>query len=1255
MNCPNCGFEVPQEMRFCGKCGTAVTLVCQECSYVNPANYNFCGMCGTALTPIEAGIRQPLPVKVQTTVSTPQVPGLITQEASSAGPGEGAAALSGERRVATVIFADVTGSTELLEKIGTESWVEVMNNVFQVLEAEIYRYGGEVAQFRGDGLVAFFGVKIANEDDPERAVLCSLAMQKALVPVAAELEKNKGDKLAMRVGVNTGEVIVTSVGDTKYSEDTAMGEALTVASRMETSAKPGTVLVSDNTYRLVSDLFEWEPIGEISVKGLSQPMPVYRPTAPNKTVEPGQDARAFGFTPGIIGRNAEQQILKKSIEDLNAGIGGIARITGVKGMGKSFLVDQVRQHFMRQNALIAVIQGREPDQNTQQEEASPPNQPIQWMHGRCRSYGHLRPYSIWLDLIYGWLGSQSENHASEVTAVLRAQIERLWDTDVEKEYPNLATFLSSPSEETGTESLRHMDAEGLKRQLFQTIRDWIENLTHQGPLVISFSDTQWADASSLTLLDYCLPLCDTHPILWLISYRPDRDSPIWEFEHHLETNYPHRMVHIPMPPLTEEKSAEFIDLFLGKEVLLPDTRDLIIKKSEGNPYFIKELIYSLIMQGALTREDNYGAWKQEKPVTSLDLPDSLQSLLMARIDRLAQGERRTLQMAASIGSIFWLNALQELALPDISAKVLQNELIALQRAGLIYERANVEDLGMEYVFDSSLIRDVVYESLLSNQRTTYHLKIAEYFEDLVFREGKRRYYNILAHHYRLAGNINKELFYTLQAAQHAQNIYANVEALGYYSRALDLLDQIEKETPDQGPKHFAIQTQKFEALNGRRAVHFLMGNLEKGWEDAQALLPLARKMEEDPSWLIDALLEQPGVSAPDNLKELEQGLHLSAEALELAVKIGDKRREMNCLLAIASQKNLLNDPAWVEIGDKALALSRELHDRHYEAMILLGLGHAYVGRDELEKGMGYLNAALPICQELNDRVAEMTLLRVMGAQHERTGNHYRRLVDYEQKRLKIAREIGNRFEEANSLMFCGQIQALNLGDLEEGLTLTQESLDILEAVSGKVFPLLRKAQILIALNQFKGAQEALDTASPFAELNIYDLCRVGLKMVKTLLYNALGDKDSLQNALKITSEISEMSQNELVSRQYLMAAACESSVSYLGLAQYSTSEKESGEFLQKSVEASQKAVDIYNSFNYVNIIECSTEKIYFVHSEALAANHRQTEADEFMEKAYAEMMRVYDFIPRENYYRKTFMENIDTHRKIRAARKVLRA
>lgn len=1249
MKCPNCNFDSPPEMRFCGMCGTSLTRTCPQCQFVNPVTYHFCGMCGAPLT------SESTPTTPRSSAAPRFAPPVLAQERKAAPapapmPEGGPVGLDGERRVATVIFADVKGSTELLEGLGTEAWVELMNNLFQVLETEIYRYGGEVGQFRGDGLVAFFGAKVANEDDPEHAVLAGLAMQKAIKPYAAELAEKEGIDLILRIGVHTGEIIVANVGDAQYSEDTPMGEALAVAARMETAAEPGTVLVSESTYRLVRAQFEWMELGQIMVKGISHPIQVYRPLGVKPGSDTVQDTQAMDFSHGLIGRKTEFHILKKGIEDLYTGRGGITLVTGVKGMGKSYLVSQVRQHFARQNALFAAAESKETARPKSAAEGQiQKSQQILWLRGRCRSYSHLRPYSMWLDLMHEWFGTHPEEQASEVQKILRAQFDGKVAGEVERDYPNLASFLSTSVEEPVNERVKHLDAEGMKRQFFQNVRDYIQHLAQTGPLVVSFADMQWADTTSLELLEYCLPLCDTESILWLLVYRPERDSPIWEFQHHLETDYPHRVTSLNVPPLSKEENEEFIDQSLGPDALQPETRELIIKKSEGNPYFIRELISSLIADGALAKDPEQATWKQIRPVTSLDLPDSLQTLLMARIDRLSPGERRVLQMAAVIGSVFWLNALQALAGPNVPLSQLQTDLVALQRAGIIHERAYVEDLGMEYAFDSMTIREVSYESLLNTQRVTYHLRVAEYLEEIVFREGKRRYFNTLAHHYRLAGDVKKELFYTLQAAERAQGIYANAEALRYYTRALELLQSIEDTQVSNGHQRYAVLTQKFEALNGRRAVHFLMGNIEAGWADARALLPLARQMEQDPTWLIDALLQQPGVSSADSREELLAGIPLAQEALDLARQTGDKRREMNCLLAITGQRNLLNDPAWVEVGERTLTLAREIGDRQYEAMILLGLGHAFVGRDELEKGMEYLNAALPICQELDDRVAEMTLLRVMGSQHERSGDHYKRLVDFEQKRLGIAREIGDRFEEGNSLMFCGQIIALNLGDLENGLELVRESVRILDAVSNKIFSLLRVAQIQIALSQFEDAQETLEAATPVAERNVYDLGRVGLKMVTILLYNALGDAIHLRMALELANEIMQMEASQLVSRQYRMAAACEATTARLGLARLSTNETDRLAHSKEALVTSTMAIETYEAFHYVNIIECSCEEIYLRHSQALAANDKKDEAAEYLELAYKEMMRKHDLIPADHYYRRTYLENLDYHREIRAA------
>ena len=479
-------------MKFCGMCGTRLARDCPACGFANPPDHRFCGQCGTRLSD-QLGPAQPpqLQFPVEAEVPTHPPPAPIQ--------------LEGERRLATVILADVTGSTDLLEQIGTEAWVEIMNRVLHILEAEIYRFGGEVDQFRGDGLVAFFGAKSAHEDDPERAVLAGLAMQTAIKPYAAELTEQEGIDLQLRVGVNTGEVIVASVGDSRqYSEDTAMGEGIALAARMETAAEAGTVLVSENTYRLVQSQFEWKPLGEITVKGVSQPVAVYRPLAPRPDADGLPRLQTYGLSIPLIGRKVEFRTLKGCVEDLYDGRGGIVIVTGDKGLGKSFLVAEVRHHFARHGALLAEAHaagsvGDRPERGPA---------PLTWLRGRCRSYDQSWPFSMWLDLLRGWLGMREGEPKEETRDRFRRQAELLWGDRLAEHYPYLATFLSLPLEDVFAERVKHLDAEGLRQQFFFALRSWVEAMAKRGPLVLAFADVHWADTTSLDLLKYCLPLCD---------------------------------------------------------------------------------------------------------------------------------------------------------------------------------------------------------------------------------------------------------------------------------------------------------------------------------------------------------------------------------------------------------------------------------------------------------------------------------------------------------------------------------------------------------------------------------------------------------------------------------------------------------------------------------------------------------------------------------------------------------------------------
>ena len=1144
--------------------------------------------------------------------------------------------LEGERRNVTVIITDLTDSTRLLERVGTEGWVELMNRILHILESEIYRFGGEISQFRGDGLVAFFGATAAHEDDPERAVLAALSMQRAFDVYVRELPTPEAVELRMRVGVDTGEVIVATATSRQQWQETAMGPAVSIAARMETAAEPGSVLVSEHTYRLAKTQFEWQPMGEILVKGVSQPITVFRPLQhiTDAKKQPGDQTFPDSFP--HIGREKEFHRLRLCVEGLFDGRGHIAALTGEKGSGKAFVLNDLQQYFVHLEGLLEESNTASPVAATS----------LRWIRGRCRSYGQSWPYSMWLDVFRNWLELRPEDSREARRARLREHAEGLWGAEVDEHYPYLAHFLGLPLEPAYTDKIRHLDGEGLRQRYFVAVRSWIETSSRKSPVVLELSDMHWADDSSLALLRYCLPVCDSEALLWLLAFRPERDSSIWELYLSLEIGYPHRLTRIDLPPLTKAQSMELIHQLIGAETLPAQTRNLIIHNSEGNPYYIIELVRALIAQGILVREPEKGSWQATRTVTTLDLPDSLQRLLLSHIDRLSSHERQVLQIAAVIGSSFWSNMVQDL-LGD--TQTLKADLAALQRNQIIQESGRIPELGMQYSFKSPLLRDATYESLLSAQRASYHLKVAEYLEKSVGPDTLEGYDGMLAYHFGRAGNLRKELFYTVLAAEHARTYYANVEALGRYNHAMELLDRIQAETQSEGQLR-SIRSQRFEVLNGRREVRTLMGQFEGSREDARALLSLAREMADEPVWLIDALLARAD-TLTDNRQDLVPGLQMAEEALALSRQLGDPKREMQSLARISDIRFTLMDPAWKEPAEQALAMTRQLGDLKSEVRLLLGIGGAY-RMEDLPRSREYLEAALARSEKLNDKAIEIVLLNALGEQCERDGDYYRQLTEYEQKRLRLSREIGDYDAEGNALMFCGQIQALYLGDYEAGLELEKQTLSRWAESTGRLFALLRIAQIQTALGRLSEAQATLEQARPLGEQTVYEIGRAGLGLVTLMLCMAYGDEEHLRMALQITAEIQQMAVGNRISQQYRMSAACEASAIHLKLVEQLA---ERGDYegqhqhVREALVSSQIALNHYEQFGFVQVVECTSEEILFRHSQALAANNRSEAAAPFLQRAFDEMMRKHDLIPSDSPFRRTFLENIENHRAILAA------
>ncbi|MCS6847047.1 MAG: DUF2791 family P-loop domain-containing protein [Anaerolineae bacterium] len=1264
MKCPNCGFDGPPEMRFCGMCGTRLARMCPTCGFANPPNYRYCGNCGTRLQSDDNHIAR-LPAQLPPPAAEP-----IEEPADSA---LAIFSSAGERRIATVLVTDVSGSTALLERVGTEAWVELMNRVLHILEEEVHRFGGEVEQFRGDGMVAFFGATRAHEDDPERAVLAALAMQQSVGAFAAQVEQQQGISLRLRVGVSTGEVIVSSAAQRPPHAEVAMGAAIAVAARMEAAAEPGTVLVSEHTYRLVAPSFDWQPLGSITVRGISRPIAVYRPLAHKADSDGTPQSSSIGYPVPLIGREVEFAALKHCVKDVLNGRGRIAMLTGDRGLGKSFLVNELRQYFVHRGALLSAAQAAETTQLRQaqlrqarlrqarlrqaqpelaqprqaQLEQAQPTPMLAWVRGRCRSYHQGWPYSMWIDLLNDWLNqccSYRAQSKEEARDVLRRESEALWGEEFAEHYPYLATLLSLPLEGEFSERVRHLDAEGLRQRYFIAVQSWIVAMCRRGPLVLVFADMQWAGTSSLDLLKYCLPLCETEALLMLLVFRPERDAPVWALAQHIEAEYSHRLTQIELKPLDDAQSAELIAAMIGPEALPPETRDLIVKNAAGNPYYIQELINALVIGGVLVRDAETGRWRATRTVTTLDLPDSLQRLLIARIDRLSPGERHVLQVAAVIGSVFWSNVVRAVIgdTPELSRR-----LAALQRVQLIQETGRLPELGMQYLFRSPLVRDAAYDSLLTAQRVALHARVAEYLALHVNPDALVGYYGLLAEQFRGAENYPKELFYTLTAAEEARKLYANAEALQRYNRAIALLDRMEADAANDD-RWRAIRMQRFEVFDGRRRVLLDMGEIEAARADARALLVLADALSDDPTWRVDALLAQPEVITGEaGRDEAAQGLSLAEEALALARQIGDQRRELQALIAVAQLGSHLRRPEARMQAEHALALARELGDLHAEVGLLLGFSKFY-GPDDLPRSEEYLQAALARSEQVNDKAIKIALLGALSARYERRGDYYRQLVEFEQVRLRISQKIGNRFAEGDALTYCGQIQAIYLGDYAGGLVLLQEALDKWSPSARRLFPMLRIAQVYVLQGRLDEARALLAQAEPLSGAILIELGRAGWGLVEAMLHQAVGDEASLQRALQATQPVLQQVADNLVSQQYRMAASCLDAATHLALARLQVEESARAAHVQQALVASGVALDLYRAFGFTQVVECVSEEILLRHSQALAAAGRDEEAAAFLRQAHDEMMRKHDLIPPDSPFRRTFLE-IALHREIRAA------
>jgi class 3 adenylate cyclase len=626
MICPKCQTDNPTGARFCLNCGTPLAQRCSNCQAEQPADARFCMDCGQPIRPRTPADEE----RFSRLAAAAPVP--LREKAQAA------IGLSGERRIVTVLFADVVSSTDLARQVDAETWTVILNQAFDRIMPVIYRYEGTIARLLGDALWVFFGAPVTHEDDPERAVRAALGILDVIDGYARQVRQQHGIEFAMRTCLNTGPVIVGPAGDDLRYDFAAVGDVVNLAARLKFAAEPMTVLISELTLRFVAPIFECVDRGRVNLAEKSEPLQVYQVLGTR--AEPGRlrGLGALGVESPMVGRDAELAAMVQLCEAVQAGLGRAALIVGEPGLGKTRLIAEWKRAMQAHHLAPAAT-------------------PAQWAEGHCLSYGQGLAYHLLIDLLHSLLGVPELADEPDTRAALQSLTAELFGEEAMEVYPYLGHLLSVKLGGEAQDRVRSLDPQALQTQYLAALRRLLQAVTGRRPLVLILEDLHWADPSSTEMLIRLLPLAAHTRLLLCMSARPDRDSPGWRLVAAAREVMGSSLTEITLLALSETDSRRLVSSLLKIEALGEEVRSLILTKAEGNPFFVEEVIRMLIDRGAIMRQGD--GWVARAAIDSIDIPDNLQGLLLARIDRLPDEVKHTLRVAAVIGRQFPVKVLEE--------------------------------------------------------------------------------------------------------------------------------------------------------------------------------------------------------------------------------------------------------------------------------------------------------------------------------------------------------------------------------------------------------------------------------------------------------------------------------------------------------------------------------------------------------------------------------------------------------------------
>lgn len=889
MKCQYCHFESPLGMKFCGQCGARLgSPLCPQCGTENPPGFKFCGECGAPLSSPEPAAPPPEPHPRPAAPIQSYTPPHLVGEVFQA-----KAAFEGERKQVTVLFCDLVGSTALADRLGPETMHLLLNRFFELALGEVHRYEGTVNQFLGDGFMALFGAPITHEDHARRAVLAALGLQRLLTDHRAELGES-GVEIKVRMGINTGWVVVGGIGDQLRQDYTAVGDTTNLAARLQQLAEPGAILVTEATSRFLQRAVQLEALEPFQIKGKESPIQAFQVLGIG-TVSAEEAVLSAALLSPFVGRRREIGSLTELRERATGGEGQVVGIAAEAGAGKSRLLYE----FQRRSG----------------------GQPAACMAGRCLSYGSGVPY---LPLLYmlrnEWKIGEGDDPGA-VAAKVRAALPKA-GVDPEASLPYLLCLLGVRE---GTEGLSDLSPQALQERTFRILRQVIRNAGQGGLVVVEIEDLHWIDKASEEFLAFLVEGVASARMLLLLTYRSGYRPP-W-----IEKSY---ATQITLRRLTDEEGQVVLQAASGGAKLPDELVETALRKAEGNPFFLEELTRALV-------EDR--SWSEAS------VPDTIQGVLMARVDRLPEEDKRLLQTASVLGREFPLNLLTAVwERPEALTPLLSD----LKRWEFLYEEPTAEE--PLYFFKHALTQESVYQSLLKGRRQALHAAAGRAFEAL-YADRLADVYNNLAYHYSKAGETAKAVSYLCLSAESAARGYAHAEAAKALREALVHAADLPADERD------------------RRALEMIL-------QLAHSLLPLARFSETLETFLgyQDALerVQDPAFTGRyffwlahtySYLGDQDAAASHARQAITASRQAGDPRTEGRAWYVLS------RDAFWsgrfsegIEHGRRAVALLERSADPWWkgQAYWVAGFHHYVLG--QFEEAFGMMGKADAIWKALQD-------------------------------------------------------------------------------------------------------------------------------------------------------------------------------------------------------------------------------------------------------------------------------------------------